>query len=62
MTRPASGFGLAVIHYGRGVIGYAVLRGMLDKDTPPDSWDALLETAKVEAATQRLAAGEERVV
>ena len=40
--------------YGSKTDAYAVFRGMLDKDTPPDSWDALLKAASNEPAVQRL--------
>lgn len=40
--------------YGAKTDAYAVFRGMLDKDTPPDSWDALLKAASNQAAVQRL--------
>jgi toxin YhaV len=41
--------------YGAKTDAYAVFRGMLDKETPPDSWDALLKAARAEAAAQRIA-------
>lgn len=40
--------------YGAKTDAYAVFRGMLDKDTPPDDWAALLEAASKDTATQRL--------
>ena len=40
--------------YGAKTDAYAVFRGMLDKDTPPDSWDALLKAASNEPAVRRL--------
>ena len=40
--------------YGSKTDAYAVFRGMLDKDAPPDGWDALLKAAKAEAAVERL--------
>lgn len=40
--------------YGAKTDAYSVFRGMLDKDTPPDSWDALLKAASNEPAVRRL--------
>jgi len=40
--------------YGAKTDAYAVFRGMLDKGTPPDSWDALLKAASNEPAVRRL--------
>lgn len=40
--------------YGAKTDAYAAFRGMLDKDTPPDGWDALLRAASKEPAVRRL--------
>jgi len=40
--------------YGAKTDAYAVFRGMLDKDNPPDDWGALLKAATHETAVQRL--------
>ena len=40
--------------YGAKTDAYAVFRGMLDKDTPPDDWVTLLKAAKAEVAVERL--------
>lgn len=40
--------------YGAKTDAYAVFRGMLDKGTPPDSWNALLKAASNEPAVRRL--------
>ncbi len=40
--------------HGAKTDAYAVFRGMLDKGTPPDSWDALLKAASNEPAVRRL--------
>lgn len=40
--------------YGAKTDAYAVFRGMSDKGTPPDSWDALLKAASNEPAIRRL--------
>lgn len=42
--------------YGAKTNTYAVFRAMLDKDNPPDDWDALLKSAANEAAIQRFTA------
>jgi toxin YhaV len=39
--------------YGAKTDAYAVFRGTLDKDNPPDNWDALLKAAADAAVIQR---------
>lgn len=39
--------------YGSGTDAYAVFSGMLDKNDPPDDWDALVRAANTEHAAQR---------
>ena len=40
--------------YGSKTDAYAVFRSMLDRDTPPDDWVALLKAASEATATTRL--------
>lgn len=40
--------------YGAKTDAYAAFRSMLDRDTPPDDWDALLKEAAEAAAVKRL--------
>lgn len=42
--------------YGSKTDAYAVFRSMLERGTPPDDWDALLNSAEDSAAIQRLGA------
>ena len=44
--------------YGAKSDAYAVFRKMLDKDNPPDSWEALLAAAREDSARERLASAQ----
>lgn len=41
--------------YGSKTDAYAVFRSMLDKGDPPDEWKALVDAARAEEATERMA-------